>query len=210
MLARRTFVALLMAGILLGSMAFRSGSDKELDRLVRYMTGSFSSGAQAARDTGYFDIRLHMAPIWQKKGGNGYWLYVEQAMATRQEAPYRQRVYHVHRDAQGRLVSEVFTFASPKRMAGQWKEKEPLAKLTPDSLQPRAGCEIVLKAEGDAFVGKTGDRTCPSDLRGAAFATSEVRITEDQLLSWDRGFDTAGKQVWGATGGGYQFVKETK
>lgn len=205
---RKLIALVLLAGLGWTVSAFKPGEDKELTRLVGYMQGSFSSAAQAARDSSYFDIRLHMAPIWKKQSKGGHWLYVEQAMASRQEAPYRQRVYHVHRNAQGQLVSEVFTFSQPKRMAGQWKQPEPLTALTPDSLQLRTGCAIVLHAEGDAFVGKTGDKTCPSDLRGAAFATSEVRITPDKLLSWDRGFDSTGKQVWGATQGGYEFIKE--
>jgi CpeT protein len=30
------------------------------------------------------------------------------------------------------------------------------------------------------------------------------------LLSWDRGWDVNGKQVWGAEKGGYIFVKTTE
>ena len=183
--------------------------DKELDRLVQYMTGSFSSAEQAAADSAYFDIRLHMARIWrQRSASEGYWLYVEQAMATRADKPYRQRVYHVHRDAQRRLVSEVFELRQPLRFAGQYAQAEPLAGLGPDSLLPRQGCEIVLTSTAQGFAGRTGDRTCPSNLRGASYATSQVTLTEQVLESWDRGFDETGKQVWGAEKAGYHFVKQ--
>jgi hypothetical protein len=30
------------------------------------------------------------------------------------------------------------------------------------------------------------------------------------MVSWDRGFDKEGKQVWGAQKGGYRFVKKRK
>ena len=30
---------------------------------------------------------------------------------------------------------------------------------------------------------------------------------DDRLLSWDRGFDAAGKQVWGAEKGPYEFLR---
>lgn len=53
----------------------------------------------------------------------------------------------------------------------------------------------------------TGDG-CGSALRGAAYATSEVVLTPDTLRSWDRGYDKAGKQVWGAVKGPYVFVKQ--
>jgi hypothetical protein len=172
------------------------------------MVGGFSSNAQSVKDTSYFDIRLQMAPIWKKNTQDGVWLYVEQAMAARLEKPYRQRVYHVHRNAKGQLVSEVFEMKNPIRFAGQYKEAEPMAAITQDSLIARTGCEIILEAKGDNFIGKTGDKTCPSTLRGATYATSEVTITKDALLSWDRGFDATGKQVWGAEKGGYEFMKQ--
>jgi hypothetical protein len=205
----RTQFLILGLALLLGSTSFASGPDKDLERLVSYMAGSFSSNAQSVKDTAFFDISLKMAPIWKgKTKTDGYWLYVEQAMASRLERPYRQRVYHVHRNAAGKLVSEVFELNKPLRFAGQYKEKEPLATLSTDSLIPRSGCEIVLEVQGDNFVGKTGDKTCPSNLRGASFATSEVTITPDKLLSWDRGWDATGKQVWGAEKGGYEFIKQ--
>jgi hypothetical protein len=44
-------------------------------------------------------------------------------------------------------------------------------------------------------------------LRGASFANSIVTVTQNEILSWDQGFDKEGKQVWGATKGGYRFIK---
>ena len=81
-----------------------------------------------------------------------------------------------------------------------------MAGLTPDSLEARDGCEVFLTRDGDGpFVGGTVDRNCPSSLRGASYATTEVRITESGMVSWDQGFDANGNQVWGATAGGYVF-----
>ena len=71
----------------------------------------------------------------------------------------------------------------------------------------RGGCSIFLRADGPAFVGATRGEGCSSSLAGAAYATSEVTITRDVLTSWDRGFDAAGEQVWGATAGAYEFVR---
>jgi len=66
---------------------------------------------------------------------------------------------------------------------------------------------ILRKTADGVFEGSTVGKGCASELRGASYATSEVRITPEQLLSWDRGFDAQGKQVWGATKGGYVFKK---
>ena len=55
------------------------------------------------------------------------------------------------------------------------------------------------------FIGHTNIKTCKSTLRGANYATSEVEITSEKIISWDRGFDIEGNHVWGATEKGYIF-----
>jgi len=172
------------------------------------MTGSFASTAQSTADEDYRDIRLRMAAIWTSRE-DGRWLYVEQAVAEKQEKPYRQRVYRVHADEHG-LVSDVYELpGDPLAFAGAWKNPKLLDALMPESLNPRSGCSIRLHREPNGtYVGATEHGACPSELNGASFATSEVVITPSLLASWDRGFDAAGKQVWGAEKGAYQFVKE--
>jgi hypothetical protein len=58
------------------------------------------------------------------------------------------------------------------------------------------------------FSGSTKDGTCPSDRQGAKFTSSKVTINSEQMVSWDQGWNGEGKQVWGATKGGYIFVKQ--
>ena len=185
------------------------GSDDEHDfsTLVAWMTGSFTSEAQAERDDSYFDIRLQMWPIWpEHTTPTQTWLYVEQAVAGREDTPYRQRVYRVRDLGDGQYESTVFTIPGGPRFFGAWRDDAPLASLAPDSLEERAGCAIILEHDGDhTFVGSTDERSCASDLRGAAYATSMVRITEHGLDSWDRGFDAEGLLVWGAEFGPYEF-----
>jgi hypothetical protein len=204
-----TCLGLLIAGcsanLEVKSSAAPSGAD--LAKLAGFMAGSFSSAEQAAADTNYFDIRLRMAPIWSERK-DGVWFYVEQAVASHEEKPYRQRVYHLTQLSPTIFESDVFTLRAPLRFAGEWKKDRPLASITPDSLLTRDGCSILMrwKAE-DLYSGSTIGRDCPSDLRGASYATSEVEIRPAQLTSWDRGFGDDGRQVWGAVQGPYVFKK---
>lgn len=182
-------------------------SSRDLVMLKAYMSGSFSSEQQSKEDSNFFDIRLHMTPVWSDRK-DGFWLYVEQATASSQDKPYRQRVYHVQLLNDSLITSEVFEMKNPLRFAGEWKKENPLASLTPDSLQARAGCTIFLRKDmHDHFYGETPGKTCISNLKGAAYATSEVVIQPYLLLSWDRGWDAKSKQVWGSEKGGYRFVK---
>jgi hypothetical protein len=179
-----------------------------MDYLVEYMTGSFSSKEQAEKDTNYFNIELEMVQIWKDRT-DGPWIYVEQALAENKDKPYRQRVYHLKNRADLRIESIVYTIPDPLRFAGDYKKEFPLLRITPDSLKLREGCDVVLYMDDNGyFEGATVDKNCSSDLHGASYATSEVIIYKDKLISWDRGFNENGEQVWGATEGGYIFKKK--
>jgi hypothetical protein len=54
--------------------AVRHEGGSDIDALYTYMTGSFSSRAQAEADSEYLDIGLEMVPIWSSRS-DGYWLY---------------------------------------------------------------------------------------------------------------------------------------
>jgi CpeT protein len=181
--------------------------DSDLARLTSWMSGSFSSYRQSIEDSSYYDIRLKMVPVWRHRS-DAHWLYVEQAVSEYHQKPYRQRVYRVSRIDDTTYESAVYELPDPLTYAGAWKDEIPLEKLNPDSLILRQGCEIRLHPLGDsAFHGSTEEKACESTLRGASFAESEVFLTNEYLTSWDRGFDSAGMQVWGAEKDGYVFDK---
>lgn len=180
---------------------------KDLKELRDMMAGTFSSEAQSKVDAEFFHISLEMQPIWQKNK-DGYWLYVEQAMATTKDKPYRQRVYHLYQHDDNTLVSQVYELKDPERFAGKASDPAALTSLTPDQLVSKEGCGIYLrKTKKGIFEGSTEDKACPSNLRGARFTTSKVTLTKEGMESWDQGWDANGQQVWGATKGGYRFDK---
>ncbi|MEZ4884771.1 MAG: CpcT/CpeT family chromophore lyase [Chitinophagales bacterium] len=181
----------------------------ELAELVERMTGSFNSYRQSIDDPSYYNITLEMHRIWEDRN-DGYWLYVEQAVASMKHKPYRQRVYHVTALNPRTFSSEVYTLPDEKRFIGAFKQKNAFLTFTPDSLEVREGCAIILRKEIDAFVGQTKDKECGSTLRGATYATSKVNIYKDRLESWDQGFNDQDSQVWGAVKGPYIFDKMEK
>jgi len=179
-----------------------------LAKLVERMTGSFSSAEQAAADPDFFDIRLEMVRIWPDSD-EAVWLYVEQAAATSLDKPYRQRVYRLNPLPDGSFMSEVFSIPYPLRFAGDWRSDDPLPGVLPGTLEIRKGCTVFLRWNDEGFFdGGTAGRNCVSTLRGAVYATSEVTVRSDAIVSWDRGFDSEGNQVWGAEKGGYVFLKK--
>lgn len=182
--------------------------DVELSKLMQWMSGTFTSSNQANEDDSFFDITLHMYPIWPSKSDeNSFYLYVEQAVTFKQEEPYRQRVYRVSKEGPNKFTSEIFTIPEDENYIGAFRKTDPLGDLSVKDLSKKKGCAVNLSFEKKAFRGSTDGKSCKSDLQGASYATSEVVIEKDQIYSWDRGFDDSGEQVWGAEKGGYIFER---
>lgn len=188
-----------------GRQSQNSNSAKALDQLLSYMVGSFNSAEQAAQDSSYYNISLHMYPVWEGREGN--WLYVEQALNSMQDKPYRQRFYKVEQNGEGSFVSRVFKIKDEKECIGKWKTPSYFDDLPMEEVLEKEGCEVYLKQSGNTYSGKTKMKACRSSLRGASYATSEVTVMKDRVVSWDQGWNNAGEQVWGATKGGYTFLK---
>lgn len=179
--------------------------DTELTELFELMQGSFNSAIQAEVDSTYYNISLHMYPIWKNKG---HFLYVEQALNSMQNKPYRQRIYEVTRASDSTFSSAVYKLDVDSLWIGKWKTPKAFDSISLKDIALKEGCEVILKRiTPNHYIGKTGDNTCISTMRGASFARSEVEILEDKVISWDRGFDADGNYVWGAEKGPYIFNK---
>jgi CpeT protein len=184
-------------------------TQRDLYNVYHFMVGSYSSEIQSIEDTSYFDIRLKMVPLWSHLPS--YWLYVEQAMAEKEDKPYRQRVYQLSILNDSTIESKVFIIKNGEKYFGDWQYIDPLNSLTPDSLEERKGCSIYLhKDANNQFHGSTHNTDCESSLKGATYATSSVQLFSTKIISWDRGFDKNDVQVWGAKKGGYIFHKINK
>lgn len=222
------FRLLLWGGVLIGVAACATrppGAAKvnpDLDEVAAMMTGRFNSAEQASRDTAFFDISLTMRPIWgqrslettlnERSSENALnqvrWLYVEQAVSKAPKRPYRQRVYRVSALSDGTIESRVYELPQPERFVHAWERPEVFDQITPDSLVVREGCAVYLKKQlNGCYAGATREQDCGSTLYGANYATSEVEVCPTGIVSWDRGWDAEGAQVWGAEKAGYVFRK---
>ena len=181
-------------------------SAKELG-LSELMIGSFDSSEQALNDSNYYSISLHMYPIWEKDI-MATWLYVEQAVSSMEDKPYRQRIYRLTGSDKEGYISEVFTLPVDSLFIGKWKAPDYFEAYSPADLTSREGCSVHMRrTHPDRFEGSTQGENCMSSIRGASYATSKVVIDKGVISSWDQGFDADGKQVWGAVNGPYIFKK---
>jgi hypothetical protein len=129
-------------------------------------------------------------------------------MATKLDKPYRQRIYRLRHPGENTFTSDIYTIKNALSYAGLQNDKTKLQKLSIDSLELKDGCTVTMIKNNDVYAGGTDGKSCPSDLRGAKYATTKITMKKGELISWDQGFDTNDKQVWGATKGGYIFIKK--
>ena len=201
-------IKLLFVVLIFASTIF-SQTKQDFETLIDWMQGSYNSEEQSKNDSDYYNISLEMKKIWTDRS-DGYWLYVEQAVAETKNQPYRQRIYHlVFED--NIIKSIIYSLPDEKKFIGAWKNTVVFNNISPDSLETRVGCEVIIKRfDQNTFMGSTVENKCTSSMRGASYATTEVTITKNKLLSWDRGYNDKDEQVWGAIKGGYIFKKISK
>ncbi len=181
---------------------------KDVKEVLSRMCGSFSTEEQAKSDTSLYNIRLNMVQFW-RNNKNGYWLYIEQSLASEMNKPYRQRVYHLYLANDTVIASTVYELKNSKQYVGAWNDVEKFKNFANDSLVNRQGCAVYFhKNQDDSYSGSTTGKECLSSLRGALFSTSEVTLYDDKILIWDRGWNQEKQQVWGSIKSAYIFVRQ--
>ena len=203
---RPTILAFLSIALCSSLLAQRT---RGLESIAVTMEGSYTNAEQARADTNYMEVELEMVRIWGKRK-DGAWFYVEQAAADTKDKPYRQRVYHVQEVNDSTFTSDILTIKSGEALQGAYKDPVKIDALRADSLDLLEGCTMRLQRRGNVYVGGTNGRDCANTRNGASYATSEVSVYSDRMVTWDRGYNEAGVQVWGAEKGGYIFLKRKR
>ncbi len=203
---RPYFFTFLIIWAISGCVPTAQKDTADLSKLVSYLEGSYSSERQSLQDSSYFHITLDMKRIWPENT-DGAWLYVEQTAASSPGRPYRQRIYQVRQTSDTTFTSSIYSFSDPKPFIGAHLQPEMLNAISADSLKLLQGCDIFLSYVNGVFQGSTKEGQCANAWGEATYATSEVVLYADHMVSWDRGYNDAHEQVWGAEKGGYQFDK---
>ncbi len=178
-------------------------------QLAVMLSGEFDSSDQAAEASSYYNVHLWGCEA-EAPDLDGVALYIEQALSTDQNNPYRQRLYlltelEASEDGDARAQSIIYRFTSPAALIGTCAEGE-LPSFELDELELREGCEVELTWNGTSFVGGTTGQECSSSM-GGDYSVSDIEIFDDRIESWDRGYYDSGIQAWGSTDGPYIFER---
>lgn len=181
--------------------------------LIEYgsrLNGKFSSAQQNAEEP-YFDNVFYNAINY--KLTDTLWIYMEQG--TDLDKPYRQRVYVITLLNDTTIQTKYYALKDAKNFVinnqirfGLDSFKEKLNKITINDLIYMSGCDNTIhKGEDGNFYSKNVGSNCGGSYNGATYTTSEFRLYNNMIVSWERGWKADGTQAWGSFRGFYYFRK---
>jgi CpeT protein len=191
---------------------FEAPSQSQTDDLLllaRMMAGDFSNQKQSFADPKHFaHIRIFFRPLpIEFFGSIGF--YSEQVYDHDLWTPYRQGVHRLSDHSSGVYI-ENYALVDSIRYAGAARDRSILATITPDCIQRRYGCSMVFWRQGERFRGGV-EPGCQCILPRNGIQTylvSEVELTDQTWVSWDRGMDViTHEHVWGSDAGPLRFEK---
>lgn len=184
--------------------------EQQVEAVVIRLLGVMDTSAQAAANPKAPAVRMTTCQVNVQQpdtasGTQMQFLYQEQASMQRLSKPYRQRFLAISAHPYSQSV-ESRAYRPENLSAWIGLCDKPIGDRTLHlSNLGKPICSVFLKRSGSTYVGSTPVDGCPANFRGAARITNRVVLHEDGMETWDRGFDAAGKQVWGAESESYQF-----
>lgn len=181
----------------------------DVKKLTQWMAADFSNQPQAIENPPFFaHIQVCMRPL-PKGFQSGISLYLEQAYFYDLNRPYRVRVLHfIQREKD--VLLENYKVKDEESFYGAARDRTKLATLTADDLEKMPGCDILVEWTGTDFRGKVEPgKKCLVNRKGRdTYLDNEFIVTEDHMISYDRGRDPATDElVWGSVAGPFEFDK---
>lgn len=207
---------LLLGGALLVKRLRKSTTRWDHTRLVtQSLTGEKYSKDQASRDPdNYFNIRMLTCPAAELVDGSNV-LYYEQAFWRSPQKPFRQRLLMTKPcPKELKCDVELSTYAirdmeEYKNFCDRPKDQRP----QPEEVIGDIGEHLTTihlkrcsRGKRCLYEGSTPPGGFPNSWNGATYCTSELAVMKNnEIHTWDRGYDDDGNQVWGQKEGPYEF-----
>lgn len=185
----------------------------QVEQVVQHLEGTLTTADRAAqppqpgeRPAAHVVMTTCRITVPNSPPGHTF-LYQEQAIFPRINKPYRQRILEI---SPSRLTQTVRSRSFKLIDESQWVNFCDRADktITPSNF-PESICSVYLSATTTGFSGSTQATGCPANFRGATTIRNRIELFATGMNTWDRGYNTQGKQVWGAGDEPYQFRRST-
>lgn len=183
----------------------------DIRTLVHWMAGEFSNQQQAFDNPPlYAHIRVCMRPL-DLEVLDGPGIFLEQAYDFAQDQPYRIRILQFL-EVDGQIAIPHYRLKDDDAFRGAARDRDKLANLTLDDLEPMCGCGMVVDWTGTSFKGRVEPgKNCIVERKGqTTYLDNEFEVLEQgqTLRSLDRGRDPeTDERVWGSIAGPFHFTR---
>lgn len=182
---------------------------QQVKEVVAHLVGVMDTSAQAKANPGAPNVRITTCQVQLQAADinrpQAVFLYQEQALTKQLNKPYRQRFLRIAPTQDNRQVeSAAFRPLTPRNWIGLCSKPQQERVINKGDLSPST-CSVYLQRTDKNYVGETAAGGCPSKFRGAARITNRIILHQTGMDTLDRGYDAAGKQIWGAKEQPYQF-----
>lgn len=185
--------------------------ERQVKEVVSHLVGAMDTSAQANANPDAPNVRITSCEVKVEDAAplnrpQAVFLYQEQALAQRLSQPYRQRFLQIAPSANSLGVeSAVFKPPTPKAWIGLCGKPEAERVVQRRDIG-ESNCSVFLQRSGKNYIGETPAGGCPTNYKGAVRTKNRIVLHQAGMDTWDRGFDAAGNQVWGAKDKPYQFL----
>lgn len=172
----------------------------ELEQLVEWMSGSFSSAAQAKADDSFESTTLKIVQIWPDVT-NGAWVYAEEFLNDEIETTVNQRVFFLSEINDSEFSIDEYELPNKLKYVGAWEDPNRFSEIRVFDLKFKNGCTFFIFYDGFQYSGQTNTGSCKNEVDGAAYSTSVIMVVADEINLWDRGYNESNQLVWGTDAG---------
>lgn len=190
------------------SLLFTNNSQAQtinhVQEVVSHLVGIMDTSAQSQVNSKRVNVQMTTCKVQLKDEVNSVYLYQEQALATKLDQPYRQRILKIISLENNQVESKAYKLTNETQFINFCNQSESNKILQKTDLTESI-CSVFLRPVVTIYIGETPPEGCSANVRGAVKITNKIILHSQGMDTFDQGFDAEGKQVWGAVNDSYQF-----
>jgi hypothetical protein len=177
----------------------------QVQGVANHLIGVMDTTQQAQTNPRIAKVQMTTCAVDFSPKQDNIYLYQEQAIIDRLNQPYRQRILVIQPSPDNSTVdSKAYKLNNAANFINFCNKDLTERRLSVSDLAESV-CTVLLKPIAGGYQGETPPQGCPTNARGAVKITNTIILHYQGMDTSDRGYDSLGRQVWGAQDNFYQF-----
>jgi hypothetical protein len=177
----------------------------QVQGVANHLIGVMDTTQQAQTNPRIAKVQMTTCAVDFSPKQDNIYLYQEQAIIDRLNQPYRQRILVIQPSPDNSTVeSKAYKLNNAANFINFCNKDLTERRLSVSDLAESV-CTVLLKPIAGGYQGETPPQGCPTNARGAVKITNTIILHCQGMDTSDRGYDSLGRQVWGAQDNFYQF-----